>query len=202
MCGAAACTLALALAGTTRQADTVRLPCSRTVHSVPLLFISHRLLIESRRCADTDWEYDQGWPDSGYWQYPALLGEFDAHVEGSITDIADEETAAGVFDGHALTRLSTGHHAIYYGGPTMGWKHTSESSMPAAAETLARFADVTNVTGSAPPAVVRMRERGKRLLLFSVHLEAFEGVGVSELSTADRQANYALRAARILAEMR
>ena len=147
------------------------------------------------------WEYSTGWSDAGYWHYPALLGIFGATVEGSITDIADEETGQGVFNGHALTRLSNGHKAIYYGGPTMGWKQTAESDKPDGSEVLARFADVGNSTGSAPPSIMRMRGAGSRVLVFSVHLEAYEGIGVSELPTADREANYMLRKALISAEM-
>ena len=142
------------------------------------------------------WEYDTWWPDKGLWQYPTLLGAFDALTEGSITDIADEESSSGVFNGHALTRLVSGHHAIYYGGPTLGWRHTTQASKPAGTEVLERFAALPG----APPAAVRLR-RPHRLLLFSVHLEAFEGIGVSELSIAQREANYALRADRIAAEM-
>lgn len=142
------------------------------------------------------WEYDTRWSDKGYWAYPSLLGAFDADVEGSITEIADEETANGVFNGHALAALSTGQHAIYYGGPTMGWKHTRESNLPSGFEVLARFSEVTN----SPPAIVR-HAGSTRVLLFSPHLEAFEGVGVTELSTAQRRVNYALRRDRIAAEM-
>lgn len=143
------------------------------------------------------WEYDTQWPDRGLWQYPSLLGAFDALTEGSITDIADEESSSGVFDGHALTRLVSGHHAIYYGGPTLGWHHTAEASKPAGTVVLERFAALPG----APAAAVRLRSPHDRLLLFSVHLEAFEGIGVSTLSTAQREANYALRAQRIAAEM-
>ena len=136
------------------------------------------------------------WPDRGYWAYNTLLGIFDAVVEGSITDIADEETAPGVFEGHALTPISTGNKAIYYGGPTMGWHKTHESSLPKGTEVLGRYEAVTGT----PPAIVRMRG-ATRFLLFSCHLEAFEGVGVTELSTSQREANYMLRAEKIMAEV-
>ena len=76
------------------------------------------------------WEYDTKWPDKGYWAYPDALGAFSADVEGSIVDIADEETAPGVFDGEAVTPLyrdggnaanvSSGQNmVVYYGGPTL-----------------------------------------------------------------------------------
>ena len=154
------------------------------------------------------WEYDTSWPDAGFWSYPSLLGIFMANVEGSITDIADEETKPHVFDGHALTELSNGHHAIYYGGPTLGWHRTSESALPAGSVVLARYSNVI----AHPPAIVRVASniggrteneatRIPRMLLFSCHLEAYEGVGVTELTTVQREANYALRQKFILREL-
>ena len=145
-------------------------------------------------------EYDTHWSDAGLWQYPALLGAFSAVVEGSIVDIADEETSPGVFDGHALTALDggiDGVHAIYYGGPTMGWHRTSESNLPNGTQVLARFGGVKG----NPPAIVRHRQAGAHLLLFSPHLEAFEGIGVTELTTKQREVNYAARQRLILTEM-
>ena len=49
---------------------------------------------------------------------PNLLGRFDATVEGSITDLAD-------YDGsppYAVAGLDNGLEALYYGGPTRGWR--------------------------------------------------------------------------------
>ena len=147
------------------------------------------------------WEYDTKWPDRGFWHYPALLGAFDAVVEGSITEIADEETAPGEFDGHALATLSTGQHTIYYGGPTVGWRHTSEeaSVQKLGATVIARYKNLAN---STPPAIVRLGGDGRpRMLLLSCHLEAFEGVGVTELTTSERLDNYALRRDLIITEL-
>lgn len=136
------------------------------------------------------WEYDTHWSDAGYWHYSQLLKVFDAEVEGSVTDISDEETADGVFDGHAVANLSSGHRAIYYGGPTVGWRHTNEVNLPQGTLVIARFTGVQ----SQPPAIVRVIDSRNQLLLFSVHLEAYEGIGVTELTAVQRQANYALRA--------
>lgn len=63
---------------------------------------------------------------------------------------------------------------------------------------LARF---TAVPGS-PPAIIRLRSQGAHLLLFSPHLEAVEGIGNTDLTRQDREANYELRRELILAELR
>ena len=139
------------------------------------------------------WEYDTNASDKGYWHYPALLGLFPP-VEGSITDVQDMEKPPE----YALTKISSGHTAIYYGGPTIGWRHTSPQ-LPPGAVTHARYSDVPHT----PPAIVSVRppEGAGHLMLFSVHLEAFEGVGITGLTTAERKANYALRRTLIESEL-
>jgi len=113
---------------------------------------------------------------SYYWQgilynHPYLLGRFPT-LEGPITDIAN-------WPNYALTRLSNGIEAIYYGGPTRGYRLTP-ADLPG--EVKATF---VSVPGN-PPAVLTYR----RMLLTSVHLEAYENEGVTGLSTAQRVENY------------
>jgi glutamine amidotransferase-like uncharacterized protein len=124
------------------------------------------------------WYYtatDYIWQDE-YYDWPDMLDYYPATVEGSITDIADYE---GNPD-HALTPLSTGFNAIYYGGPTVGWKDTS---LPAPGVTEATF---TAIPGDSP-AIVKYNDN---TLLTSVHLEAFENDGIDYLTTEDRVENY------------
>ena len=111
-----------------------------------------------------------------YYNHPDMLDYYPTTVEGSITDIADYE---GNPD-HALTPLSTGFNAIYYGGPTVGWRDTS---LPAPGVTEATF---TAISGDLP-AIVKYNGNA---LLTSVHLEAFENDGVDGLTTEDRIENY------------
>jgi len=111
-----------------------------------------------------------------YYNWPDMLDYYPTTVEGSITDIADYE---GNPD-HALTSLSTGFNAIYYGGPTVGWHDTS---LPAPGVTEATFA---SISGNLP-AIVKYNDNA---LLTSVHLEAFENDGIDYLTTEDRVENY------------
>lgn len=131
-------------------------------------------------CAGAYYAAPNYWWEGKYYAHPYLLGAYPATLEGAISAIAP-------WPGHALTTLSNGRHAIYYGGPTIGLSHTSAGDL--IGEKLATFADI----GGALPAVIAWN----RILLTSVHLEAFEGDGITELSTADREANYAYLAGLI-----
>ena len=111
-----------------------------------------------------------------YWQgilynHPNLLGRTPT-LEGPITDIA-------YWPHYAMTHLSNGLEAIYYGGPTRGWRQTP-AGMPG--EVRSTFASLPN---NLPAVVVY-----QRMLLTSVHLEAYEDEGVTGLSTAQRVKNY------------
>lgn len=109
-----------------------------------------------------------------YYDWPDLLGVYPT-VEGSITDIADYE---GNPD-HKLTTLSSGFNAIYYGGPTRGWRDTP-STYPGVAD-----ATFSEISGDLP-AIIKYNN----LLLTSVHLEAYENEGVTGLTSEDRVENY------------
>jgi hypothetical protein len=108
-----------------------------------------------------------------YYAHANLLGAYPVTMEGAISSIAP-------WPGYALTALSNGRNAIYYGGPTVGLQYTYDD-LPQQ-EKLASFA---SIAGALPAVIVR----GK-ILLTSVHLEAFENDGISGLSTADRTENY------------
>lgn len=128
------------------------------------------------------WYYaanDYYWQGS-YYNHPDMLDRFPT-VEGSITDIADYDSNPA----YALTALSNGFNAIYYGGPTQGWRNT-QVNLPASGEVLTSYTG--NVAGL--PAVVKTNN----MLLTSVHLEAFEDDGISGLSIEQRIENYKLLA--------
>jgi hypothetical protein len=130
------------------------------------------------------WEADR---DGGEYVWPNLLGVF-PEVEGSISSIIDDEDSPG----YKLTALDNGLHAIYWGGPTRGWKRTP-ATVPGTV--LARF---TSIPGSLPAAVHVDDKDGNRLL-FSAHFEAEEGVGIfnTGLTPAQTLANWQYRAAQI-----
>ena len=111
------------------------------------------------------------WQDVLY-AHPDLLGAYPARVEGSIREVADYDVGTG----NAVTTLNTGRRALYWGGPTIGYKQTSTG----AGTVQARFS-YQNL-----PAVVTYNN----MLLTSVHLEAFENDGFSGLSTSERESNY------------
>ena len=119
---------------------------------------------------DFFWEGD-------YYTYPAepsLLGRFPATVEGSISDIADYSGSPG----YAATNLSTGLTALYYGGPTRGWKDTP-SSLPAGTHVLATFSEVgrsTNCTLLLPV-----------LLFFSSHPARWSRIAAAAWLSARRE---------------
>lgn len=125
---------------------------------------------------------DYYWQGS-YYNWPGMLDRFPT-VEGSITNIADYDENPG----YALTSLSNGHNAIYYGGPTQGWQNT-QINLPLGAEKQASFAAIPGEL----PALVKYN----KMLLSSVHLEAFENDGITGLSTTQRIENYKLLANNI-----
>lgn len=114
-----------------------------------------------------------------YWKgtlyaWPHLLGRFPT-VEGEITAIADFDQPPG----YAVTGVSSGHRMLYYGGPTRG---LAKTALGHPGQTLLTY---TAVPGQLPAAI-----RHGKLLLSSVHPEAFEGDGITGLTTAEREANY------------
>ncbi len=113
------------------------------------------------------------WWEGRYYAHPYLLGAYPVTMEGAISSIAP-------WPGYAMTVLSNGRNAIYYGGPTVGLQRTSPASL--LGETAASFASI----GGGLPAVIIYNN----VLLTSVHLEAFENDGISGLSTRDRTENY------------
>ena len=123
-------------------------------------------------CAGAYYAAHEYWWEGKYYAHPNLLSAFPVPLEGAISSIAP-------WPGYALTALSNGRNAIYYGGPTIGLRYTSAL----AGTTLASFA---GIDGNLPAVIVY----NNRMLLTSVHLEAFENDGISGLSTADRMENY------------
>jgi hypothetical protein len=103
-------------------------------------------------------------------------------TEGSITDIWDDDVSPG----YALTELSNGLNALYWGGPTRGWKNTPDTSP---GTVLFRYTKTNTLAGV----------HYGNLLLFSAHLEAEEGVGISNSGlTPDMQlANWQERAKHV-----
>src|SRR3989344_2863049 len=70
-------------------------------------------------CAGFFYASNDYWWQGDYYNWPNLLMKFPT-TEGSITDIADYDANPG----YAMTSLSGGFNAIYYGGPTRGWRST------------------------------------------------------------------------------
>ncbi|MEK6850118.1 MAG: BPL-N domain-containing protein [Nanoarchaeota archaeon] len=122
---------------------------------------------------------DYYWQGS-YYNWRDMLDIFPT-VEGSIADIADYDQNPG----YALTSLANGFNAVYYGGPTQGWRSTA-INIPAGGEVKTTF---SAIPGNLP-AVVKLN----KMLLTSVHLEAFENDGIAGLSTEQRVENYKLLA--------
>jgi hypothetical protein len=106
-----------------------------------------------------------------YYNWPDLLGRFPT-VEGSITDIAE-------YPAYNMTSLSNGLDMIYYGGPTRGWKQTPNETPGTVLMTFA------NIPGNLPAAV-----KVNKMLLLSVHPEAYEDYRGWGLTTEQRIANY------------
>ncbi len=124
-------------------------------------------------CAGAYYATRDYWWEGKYYAHPNLLGAYPVTMEGAISSIAP-------WPGYAMTVLSNGRNAIYYGGPTIGLQHTSAADLLGERET--SFAS----NGGSLPAVIVYNN----LLLTSVHLEAFENDGISGLSTQDRLENY------------
>lgn len=103
-------------------------------------------------------------------------------TEGSITDIWDDDVSPG----YKLTHLSNGLQAIYWGGPTRGWKNTPKTSP---GTVLFSYSKTNTLAGV----------HYGNLLLFSAHLEAEEGVGISNsgLTPALQLANWQERAKHV-----
>ncbi len=117
---------------------------------------------------------DYWWQDQ-YYAHPYLLGAYPT-VEGSIREIADYDSSPG----YALTQLSNGFSAIYYGGPTRGYEYTSLQGTPGVIDA------AYTVYGNGMPAVIKYNN----MLLNSVHLEAYESDGITGLTTEQRIENY------------
>ncbi|OIO80895.1 hypothetical protein AUJ84_02375 [Candidatus Pacearchaeota archaeon CG1_02_32_132] len=109
-----------------------------------------------------------------YYNWPDLLGRYPI-LEGSITDIADYDGNPG----YALTTMDNGHEMIYYGGPTRGWRDTPSDIL---GEKLMSFSDIP---GNLPASI-----KYNKMLLMSVHAEAYENDGISGLTTEQRIENY------------
>jgi len=127
------------------------------------------------------------WQNASY-AWPNVLGIFDKTVEGSLTTIANYEGNPPL----RVTSIKTGSdslNVVYYGGPTVGWTRTSPS-LPRGWSSIAEF--TAPRVNNCPAIVTR-----SNAVLTSPHLEAFEGIGVTTLSTQDRLANYQYRARQI-----
>ncbi len=119
---------------------------------------------------------DYYWQGS-YYNWADLLGRFPT-FEGSITTIADFDSNPG----YAMTGIDAsgkGFNMIYYGGPTRGWRDTPISSP---GQQILTF---RSIPGNLPAAFVN----GK-MLLTSIHAEAYENDGITGLATEDRIENY------------
>jgi len=133
--------------------------------------------------------WQDGQDGGGEFSWPNVLGRF-PEVEGSIIDIRDDAASPG----YKLTGIDNGLKAIYWGGPTRGWKRTPSSGTPGTV--LARYSDVS---GDLMAAVHVDDKTHGNLLLFSAHFEAEEGVGIRDtgLTSEMQLANWQYRAAQI-----
>ncbi len=126
-------------------------------------------------CAGFYYTASDYWWQDAYYAHSYLLGAYPT-VEGSIREIADYDENPG----YALTPLSNGFSAIYYGGPTRGYEHTSLEGTPGTIDA------AYTAFGNGMPAVIKYNN----MLLNSVHLEAFENNGIAGLTTEQRIENY------------
>jgi hypothetical protein len=124
-------------------------------------------------CAGAYYATPNYWWEDSYYAHPYLLGAYPVTMEGAISSIAP-------WPGYALTTLSNGRNAIYYGGPTIGLAHTGIGTLLGE-----KNASFSGIGGELPAVIIQ-----NKMLLTSVHLEAFENDGISGLSTADREENY------------
>ena len=124
-------------------------------------------------CAGAYYATPSYWWEGKFYAHPNLLGAYPVTMEGAVASIAP-------WPGFAVTTLSNGRNAIYYGGPTIGLQNTPLATL--LGEANASFA---SIPGGLPAVIVQ-----GRLLLTSVHLEAFENDGISGLDPTDRVENY------------
>jgi glutamine amidotransferase-like uncharacterized protein len=124
---------------------------------------------------------DYYWQDQ-YYAWPNMLQRYPT-LEGSIREIADYDARTP----YTVTSLSNGLNAIYYGGPTRNYEVTN-ASFPGVV-----LAEYNALPERHMPAAIKY---GK-MLLTSVHFEAYENDGISGLSTADREQNYKYLAQQI-----
>jgi len=151
--------------------------------------------------ASSGYYWQMGETGGGHFNWPYLLGRF-PEVEGSITSIQDD----AVPPGYKLTGVTTASaveaegaeatvslHAIYWGGPTRGFKSLPKTGTPGTV--LATF---SSVSGSLP-AAWHVRDRQGTRLLFSAHFEAEEGIGIQGTGLTPEQtlANWQYRARMI-----
>jgi len=88
--------------------------------------------------------------------------------EGSITDIADYESASP----SAVVQASEGFATVYYGGPTRGWKDTPNTIN---GTVVATYVGTFNGKKALMAGVV---SADGKLLLTSAHFEAWEDIGI------------------------
>ena len=69
-------------------------------------------------CAGAYFAAPNYWWEGKYYAHPNLLGAYPVTMEGAISSIAP-------WPGYAMTVLSNGRNAIYYGGPTVGLQRTN-----------------------------------------------------------------------------
>lgn len=122
------------------------------------------------------WYYAAGeyvWQGISY-AHADLLGAYPSRIEGSIREIADFDVGTG----YAITALAGGRRVLYWGGPTAGYAQTG--TLLGTVRARLRYRNL--------PAAVSYG----RMLLTSVHLEAFEGDGIAGLATTERESNYRL----------
>jgi hypothetical protein len=125
--------------------------------------------------ADYYWE-------SSYYNHANLLGAYPLTIEGSIHSIAE-------YPNYAMTPVNDGNTVrdmIYYGGGTRGLEFTSSDIL-----------GTKNLFFSAIPNQLPASISYNRMLLNTVHAEAFENDGITGLSTAQRIENYKWLANRI-----
>ena len=142
------------------------------------------------------------WWEGQQFSWPNMLG-ITPELEGSITTIWDDATPPGYvvtnvthldglegLDGSAASsKLSM--RALYWGGPTRGWKKTP-ASPPLPGTKVLEFA---SIPGDLPAGVLH-----ENVLLLSVHLEAFPHnppAPANTLTEAETLVNYRTRAALI-----
>eukprot|EP01062_Namystynia_karyoxenos_P069308 TRINITY_DN64824_c0_g1_i1.p1 TRINITY_DN64824_c0_g1~~TRINITY_DN64824_c0_g1_i1.p1 ORF type:complete len:289 (+),score=87.96 TRINITY_DN64824_c0_g1_i1:98-964(+) len=129
-----------------------------------------------------DYYWQTGQHLGGYQDWRNLLGRYET-VEGSLTGIAN-------YPDSALTTDSNGRSVVYYGGPTRGWRQTDSSVQ---GTVLSRY-----TSGGAENDAAAVEYQ--RMLLFSPHYEAIEGMGGPTnpgLTKDARIANWRWRAQRI-----